>query len=386
MSIFRISIFLTLLSALLLGGHIYLYRRLVRDLATTRRGHLLGSALLALGAGLIFARLSALTVHSYLPAPLPILAASWTGFALYAVIALGAADLASRWAHRGSPAKLEAESEPRRRFLTLGATGSALAAAGTLGSYGLWRAFHAPEVTSLGVRLPQLPKPLDGLRIVQISDIHLGDVLHAKFVRELVERCNALRPDLVAVTGDLVDGSVAQLGSAVAELRGLKSRFGTYFCMGNHEYYSGDLDWELALPRMGITVLRNRRVSIGDAQASFDLIGVDDWSRRRFPRGRYDLAKAVAGRRPDRASVLLAHQPRGFPDAVAAALGLQLSGHTHGGQLFPFTAIVGLVQPFTAGHFSREGSQLYVNRGAGFWGPSMRVGSPPEITAVTLMA
>jgi predicted MPP superfamily phosphohydrolase len=279
-----------------------------------------------------------------------------------------------------------AVSEERRRFLRRAAVSGAVVAAGSASTYGLWRAFHPPDVTELNVRLPMLPKALDGFRIVQISDIHVGDILHARFLRALVDRCNALRPDLMAVTGDLVDGSVKQLGSTVSELQRLKARYGTAFCMGNHEYYSGDVAWEGALTQMGLTVLRNRFVSVGDAGGSFDLVGVDDYGERRRPGTGYDLTRALAGRTPERASVLLAHRPQSFPDTVRTGLGLQLSGHTHGGQLFPFTLVAELTLPFNVGFFQQQGSAMYVNRGAGFWGPSMRVGSPPEITAVTLSA
>ncbi len=163
-------------------------------------------------------------------------------------------------------------------------------------------------------------------------------------IDEMVRRCNELKPDLVAITGDLVDGDVPTLGPAVSGLRGLKSRYGTHFITGNHDFYSGDLAWSAALTGMGVNVLRNRRVEIGDAGGSLDLIGVDDWSQS--VRG-YDLESATAGRDPSRAGVLLAHQPRGFEEAVAKGIGLQLSGHTHGGQFFPGTAAISMIWNFS---------------------------------------
>jgi predicted MPP superfamily phosphohydrolase len=200
-----------------------------------------------------------------------------------------------------------------------------------------------------------------------------------------VRRCNALKPDLVAVTGDLVDGSVTDLGPHVAALRNLGSRFGTFFITGNHEYYSGDEEWCTALEGMGLTVLRNRHVTLGDAGGQLDLVGVDDWSAG-VERGRraYDLDRALAGRNKDRAAVLLAHQPRDFEKAVQNGIGLQLSGHTHGGQLFPGTLFIPMLWPRPAGHFTLGDGHLYVSRGTGFWGPPMRVGAPPEIVKVVL--
>jgi len=194
-----------------------------------------------------------------------------------------------------------------------------------------------------------------------------------------------LRPDLVAITGDLVDGKVPSLGPSVAALRELRAPHGTYFVTGNHEYYWNHEAWAEALEGMGVGVLRNRHVRIGDAGASFDLVGVDDWAARASGRG-YDLEAAVAGRDVERAAVLLAHQPSNWRVAAKAGMGLQLSGHTHGGQFFPFTLAVSAIWEHDAGHFEEEGRHLYVSRGTGFWGPPLRVGAPPEIVKVTLLA
>jgi uncharacterized protein len=249
--------------------------------------------------------------------------------------------------------------------------------------YGSWRAFHAPVVTELALKLPNLPKALDGLTIVQLSDIHVGAIIERRFMDEMVRRCNDLKPDVLAITGDLVDGDVPTLGPAVAALRALKAKYGSYFITGNHDFYSGDREWSEALTGMGLNVLRNRRVEIGDAGGSIDLVGVDDWSQA--VRG-YDLEKAIAGRDPSRGAVLLAHQPRGFEEAVAKGIGLQLSGHTHGGQFFPGTAIAPMLFTYNAGHYTHGAGHIYVSRGAGFVGPPMRVGSPPEIVKLTLIA
>jgi hypothetical protein len=199
----------------------------------------------------------------------------------------------------------------------------------------------------------------------------------------MVDAVNALNPDIVAITGDLVDGSVRKLKEHVAPLEQLKSRYGSYFVTGNHEYYSGADPWCQELSDLGIRVLRNERVSIGDGEASFDLAGIDDHEARRFGRPP-DLARAVAGRDPNRELILLAHQPRAGFEADKHGVGLQLSGHTHGGQIWPWTYLVYLQQPIVAG-LSRIGrTQVYVSRGTGYWGPPLRLYAPPEITKIVL--
>jgi len=220
--------------------------------------------------------------------------------------------------------------------------------------------------------------------------VHVGPTLDGRFLRGLCEQTNRLRPDLIAIVGDLVDGSVAYLGSQIRELTRLRARSGVYFVTGNHEYYSGALEWVAFLRSLGIHVLMNQRVRIGDsapAGASFDLAGVPD---RRAPAALLspDAAAATLGRDPQRELVMLAHQPIQIEDSAAVGAGLQLSGHTHGGQLYPFGALTSLVQPYLAGLHAHPNSstQIYVSRGSGFWGPPMRVLAPAEITALHLHA
>jgi predicted MPP superfamily phosphohydrolase len=248
----------------------------------------------------------------------------------------------------------------------------------------VYSAYSAPEVSEINVRLERLPRALDGLRIVQLTDVHIGDILQRPFLEDIVARANRLRPDLVAITGDLVDGRVSHLAAAVSALSALQSRFGTFFVTGNHDYYSGEVAWCEALVKMGVTPLRNRCVTIGEPGAALDLLVVDDWNGRRSGRPGYDLHAALAGRTPERASVLLAHQPQNFDAVAAASVDLQLSGHLHGGQLFPMSAIISAVFPHSRGLYRSGSSHIYVSRGIGFWGPPMRIGSAPELTAVTL--
>jgi predicted MPP superfamily phosphohydrolase len=385
---FRLLIFVLVVVLVLGGGHLYLYRRLFKDTGASARARRLGAvSLTLLGLCLLFARLVATRLHSRAGDALALFAWCWMGLALYLGLALAASRLLlllPRWRAQRKGAPL---SQGRRIFLARAAVGGAAAVAAGVSSYGVWRAFCPPDIREVQVKLRGLPRSLDGFRIVQMSDLHLGDVLGRPFLQELVRRCNALKPDLVAVTGDLVDGTVAHLAPAVSALRDLTSREGTYFITGNHEYYAGDREWATALSGMGIHVLRNRRVTLGDAGGRLDIIGVDDYGQRELPDGRgYDLERALAGRDEAMPAVLLAHQPRGVEAALARGIGLQLSGHTHGGQMFPITLIVSATYTYSAGLYPVGDGHVYVSRGTGFWGPPMRIGSPPEITVVTMLS
>ncbi|WP_434349045.1 metallophosphoesterase [Myxococcus virescens] len=381
-------------------GHLYLYRRLVRPLVRGRLPRLLAIGVLVLMTGVLGNRR---TVLDLLPESaeglLTMAVYTWMGVALCLVIALlltdagrGLTALARRMRPHAPPAPLTPAPSPnvdedRRRFLGQAVAGTAFVAGGGLAAYGSWRAFSPPLITEVAVRIPKLPKALDGLSIVQLTDIHVGHFIQRRYMDALVQQANALRPDLFAITGDLVDGDVASLGGHVSALAALKSRYGSYFVTGNHDYYSGDEEWSAFLESLGISVLRNRHVSIGDKGASFDLVGVDDWSggRRRNKKG-YDLELALAGRDSDRAAVLLAHQPANFKVAAERGVDLQISGHTHGGQLVPMTMLIGLAWEHSAGLYAHGDSNIYVSRGCGFWGPPMRVGSPPELVKLVLTA
>jgi predicted MPP superfamily phosphohydrolase len=224
-----------------------------------------------------------------------------------------------------------------------------------------------------------------GFRIVQISDLHIGPILGRAFAEQLVARANALEPDLVALTGDLVDGGVGQLADEVAPLAGLRARHGVYFVTGNHDHYSGARRWCEKARELGMHVLRNQRVEIRDGDTAFDLVGVDDHHGSHFGRGGgEDLGAALDGRDRSRPAVLLAHDPSTFKRASTMAVDLQISGHTHGGQIWPFGILVHLAVPCVAGRFRRNGAELYVSRGTGFWGPPMRLFAPAEITEIVL--
>ena len=243
------------------------------------------------------------------------------------------------------------------------------------------------EIVDVEVKLARLPKALDGFSIVQLSDLHVGMTIDREFVQRVVDQTNALSPDLVVLTGDLVDGRVEDLRDEAAPLGTLRSRHGTYAVTGNHEYYSGADPWLAALGEMGITYLRNRRVAIGDGAASFDLAGVDDHSASSYAGHGEDLAAALDGRDPSRAVVLLAHQPRQVRRAAKYGVDLQLSGHTHGGQIWPWHYLVKLQQGgLIAGRYQHGDTQLYVTRGCGYWGPPVRLFAPLEITRVILRA
>jgi predicted MPP superfamily phosphohydrolase len=251
---------------------------------------------------------------------------------------------------------------------------------------GFVMARRVARVVDVEVRVPDLPLPLQGFTIAQLSDIHIGPTIKRRFVEGVVERVNRLDADMVAITGDLVDGSVGELGHHTAPLANLRSRHGTYVVTGNHEYYSGAHAWIRELRRLGTRVLLNEHVVLHHEGAMVAIAGVTDYSAGYFdPSHRSDPTRAVAGAPPDAVKVLLAHQPRSARHAAAAGYDLQLSGHTHGGQFWPWNHFVRLQQPFTAG-LKRLGSMwIYISRGTGYWGPPMRFGIPSEIARIRLV-
>ena len=273
----------------------------------------------------------------------------------------------------------------RRQLLTRATSGVAVLAGTSAVGSGMASALGQHTIEKLDVTLPGLPRALDGFRIVQLSDLHIGLTIDRAFVQRVVDRANALAPDLIVLTGDFVDGSVAEIAADVAPLAQLHARHGVYAITGNHEYYSGADAWVAHFESLGIHYLRNRRVSIGSAQHSFDLAGIEDRSARRYTGPRDNLTAALANRDPSRALVLLAHQPRQAREAATLGVPLVLSGHTHGGQIWPWHYLVKLQQGgLLAGRYQLDATTLYVNRGCGYVGPPVRIGAPLEIAEITL--
>ncbi len=251
---------------------------------------------------------------------------------------------------------------------------------------GLLRARH-PRLVEVSVPIRDLPPALRGFSIAQISDLHVGPTIRRGFVSRIVNRVNRLEPDVIAVTGDLVDGTVAQLTADTAPLANLRARLGVYFVTGNHEYYSGEREWTREIMRLGLSVLKNQHVVLREGDAQIVLAGVTDYSAHRFdPEQRSDPVAALRGA-PALAAVriLLAHQPSTAPAAAEAGFDLQISGHTHGGQFLPWNFLVGFFQPFTSGLYRSTGLTVYVSRGTGYWGPPNRFGVAGEITRLRLV-
>jgi len=285
-------------------------------------------------------------------------------------------------AEDGSTRTPKSVDESRRLFVarTVAIT-AGLVAAGTTG-YGVTQALDRPVLKRRQITLAKLPRAMDGYRVALVSDIHLGPLAGRKHTERIVEIINGLDADIVTVVGDLVDGTVAQLGDDATPLSGLRSKNGAYFVTGNHEYYSGYQEWIEEVAELGMKPLRNDRVEL---PGGLDLAGVNDVTGASYG-DRPDYAKALDDRDPAKPVILLAHQPIQVSEAAKHGVDLQLSGHTHGGQMAPFNLLVKLQQPVVSGYDVIQGTQIYVTNGAGFWGPPVRVGAPPDITLVELRA
>lgn len=267
----------------------------------------------------------------------------------------------------------------RRLFVARTVAVAASAVAATTVGVGAYGVLNGPSVKRVTIPLAKLPRGAHGYRIAVVSDVHLGPILGRSHTQRIVDTVNGTQPDLVTIVGDLVDGSVADLGSAAEPLAQLRSRHGTYFVTGNHDYRSGAEEWLDHLRELDVRLLLNSRVEM----PGFDLAGVNDLAGEDEGQGP-DFERALGDRDPARTSVLLAHQPVQIHDAVDYRVDLQLSGHTHGGQMWPGPYLAALANPTVAGLERYGDTQLYVSRGAGAWGPPVRVGAESDITVVEL--
>ncbi|MBS1119166.1 MAG: metallophosphoesterase [Deltaproteobacteria bacterium] len=307
------------------------------------------------------------------------------GLTFVALVVLDVCTLTVRLGRRAITRRPVEVSVGRRTFLARVTGGTALAVGGTGMARGMFEARGTHEIVDVEITLDKLPAALDGFTIVQLSDLHVGMTIDRAFVQRVVDHTNRLAPDLIALTGDLVDGQVEDLREDIAPLASLRAKHGVFAVTGNHEYYSGADAWIEELKRLGARYLRNERVTIGNGDASFELAGVDDHGAHGWQGHGQDLPAATAGRDRERALVLLAHQPRQVRVAALHGVDLQLSGHTHGGQIWPWHYLVKIQQGgLLAGRYLHASTQLYVTRGCGYWGPPVRLLAPLEITRVIL--
>jgi predicted MPP superfamily phosphohydrolase len=273
----------------------------------------------------------------------------------------------------------------RRRLLINGMNLGILGATAGLTGYGYYQANRRPRLVEIPIVLENLPASFDGFRIAQFTDLHVGPTIRRGFVQMVVNQVGELSPDLIAFTGDLVDGSVPHLRDDVAPLAELSAPHGYYFVTGNHEYYSGVLPWLDAVARLGLDTLINEHRVIERGEDRLLLAGVTDYSGGQFIREhKSDPRKSLQGAPDCAVKILLAHQPKSIFAASESGFDLQISGHTHGGQYFPYHFMAALAQPYISGLHKHNGTQVYVSRGTGYWGPQIRLAARSEITLFKL--
>jgi len=273
----------------------------------------------------------------------------------------------------------------RRAFLMNSLNMAVLGTSGALTMYGFFQARNIPNIKNIPVYFPGLPKSLEGFRIAQITDLHVGPTLKRSFVEGVVDQISLLNPDAIVVTGDLVDGKVEYLRHDTYPLSELYAPYGRYFVTGNHEYYSGVHRWLEEIDRLGFTVLNNEHRVINKGDGSILMAGVTDYRMGRYLPGQESSPpKALAGSPLCDLKILLAHQPASIFESSGAGFDFQISGHTHGGQYFPANIVFEPFHPYISGLHMHDNTWIYVSSGTGYWGPPLRLGVPSEITLFTL--
>jgi predicted MPP superfamily phosphohydrolase len=272
-------------------------------------------------------------------------------------------------------------SEDRRKILKKGFDISSLFLASSLTARSIYEV-NDLVIENVNIKLKNLKQKY---KLIQLSDIHIGGLIGKEYISNLVNKTNALNPDIIVITGDLIDTKIGYVKEAINELKNLKSKYGTYFIVGNHEYFHDIDEIVEKIKSLGITVLENQNCYIGNKEYGFNLVGIYDLFGNKANHHIPDLKSAIQGINTNSPTVLLSHQPKFILENNVENIDLVLSGHTHGGQIYPFRILVSLQQKYVAGLYQHsKNTQIYINRGTGFWGPPMRLGSKPEITLINL--
>ncbi len=385
----QMVLFLAVSTSILVGLHFYMYLRLVRDVGLPP--HFRWAATAFLGVALISMPITMMVSRFLSPQ-----VAKWVTlgpyywmaiFFLICVLLLAGDLIRLVWfgASKGGLMPAWLDTDGAALWLRRGIAACSVLVTAVLVVFGALHQAKGPRTVSHQVVLPKMQPELEGFRLVQLSDLHIGPTLDGAWLQNVVDQANQQNPDVVLITGDLVDGTPALLGPQIQPLLALKARFGVFFVTGNHEYYSGAPEWIEFLGKMGIRVLRNQNVTLQVGAASLCIAGVNDYqAASMIPGETSDPAAAVQGCPKDVPIVMMGHDPRTLNGAQQAGVDLLLAGHTHGGQLWPWTWLVRLQQKHRVGFFQVGRTQLYVSPGTGYWGPPLRIGTTSEVTLLQL--
>lgn len=275
------------------------------------------------------------------------------------------------------------ENPERRQFLLNSFNIGILTATAALTSYGFYHATRKPYIKRVFIPIKNYSDDLKEFKIVQVSDLHVGPTIKRDYVKQIVEEVNKINPDIFVFTGDLVDGSVENLRNEVEPLKNINPRLGKFFVTGNHEYYSGAIDWMKEAENIGFIVLHNENRIVEYKSKKLLIAGVPDVQGIQFFSDHVsDPIKAISTDKTSDIKILLAHQPKSLYKAIEAGFDIQLSGHTHGGQFIPWNYLAKIGQPFIKGLNKMENTWIYVSNGTGYWGPPLRIGANSEITLI----